>query len=231
MRAKTSSRATRSRLSPSLSNKENTHSVVTNGVPPLISISLTLLHLPLRPLPQSPKSQPQVFGPNYGKVSAEKRKRLKLKLKPRHVIRVSALEDGLIPAGRPRVGGTIAAVMAVGKIAEPILIRTGAGVRTRVPTQNHERMGRAKIPGRLKPVINRRGVLAAVEAARAVSAMETDRFSQISLPVQGIPLATVRKIPRLCRRVPQLARTPETKRRGQPDNQFLMPADLGGAYE
>ena len=229
MRAKTYSRATISRLSLNRNNPVNTHSVVTNGVQPSILISSTLLRLPLLHLPKPPKRRVPVFGPNCGNVSQVRRRRLKLK--PRHVIRVSALEDGLIPAGRPRVGGTIAAVMAVGKIAEPILIRTGAGVRTRVPTQNHERMGRAKIPGRLKPVINRRGVLAAVEAARAVSAMETDRFSQISLPVQGIPLATVRKIPRLCRRVPQLARTPETKRRGQPDNRFLMPADLGGAYE
>ena len=187
MRAKTSSRATRSRLSPSLSNKENTHSVVTNGVPPLISISLTLLHLPLRPLPQSPKSQPQVFGPNYGKVSAEKRKRLKLKLKPRHVVRANVLEVGRIHAGGRRAGGMTGAVMAVARIAEPILIPIGDGARTIGLTRNPERTVRVQIMARLSRVINRRDVLVAAEAVRGASAMETASPNQIRPTERPLP--------------------------------------------
>ena len=125
----------------------------------------------------------------------------------------------------------IVAAMAVGKIVEPILILTGVGVRTLGLTQNPERTGRAKIAVTLKPVINRRGVLAAAEAARAASAMETDKPSRIRPSAQRIPRATVRETLRLRRQVPLLARTPETKRRTQPDKTSLITSDLGGAHE
>ena len=218
-------------MSPSLSNKENTHSVVTNGVPPLISISLTLLHLPLRPLPQSPKSQPQVFGPNYGKVSAEKRKRLKLKLKPRHVVRANVLEGGLIRAGGRRVGGMTGAVMPVARIAELILIPIGAGARTIGLTRNPEPTGRAKIAVTLSRVINRRDVLVAAEAARAASAMETGSPNQIRPRVQPIPRVTFREIRRLPRQAPLLPRTLETRRPEPPGKRVPITLNLGGTNE
>ena len=231
MRAKTSSRATRSRLSPSLSNKENTHSVVTNGVPPLISISLTLLHLPLRPLPQPPKSQPQVFGPNYGKVSAEERKRLKLKLKPRHVVRANVLEDGLIRAGGRRVGGMTGAVMPVARIAELILIPIGAGARTIGLTRNPERTVRAQIVARLSRVINRRDVLVAAEAVRAASAMETASPNQVRPTVQETRLVTFRETRRLPRQARLLPRTLETRRPDPPGKRAPIALNLGGTNE
>ena len=230
MRAKTYSRATRSRLSPSRNNKANTHSVATNGVPPSISISLTLLRLLLRHhLFQLSKGRLQDFGPNCGKASQGKRRRLRRKL--RHAARVNALEDGLTLAGKLRVGGMIVAAMAVGKIVEPILILTGVGVRTLGLTQNPERTGKAKIAVTLKPVTNRRGVLVAAEAARAASAMETGSPNQIRPRVQGIRLGTFREIRRLPRQTPLLPRTLETRRPEPPGKRVPIALNLGGTNE
>ena len=207
MRAKTYSRATRSRLSPSRSNKANTHSVVTNGVPPSISISLILLHLLRHLLPQPSKSRPQVFGSTCGKASPERRTRLRLR--PRHLVRANVLEGGRIRAGGRRVGGMTGAVMPVARIAEPILIRIGAGARTIGLTRNPEPTGRVKIAVTLSRVINRRDVLVAAEAARAANAMETGSPNQIRPRAQGIRLGTFRQI----RRLP-LSNAPATKNPG-----------------
>lgn len=229
MRAKTYLPATGSRLSPSRSNKANTHSVVTSGVLPSISISLTLLRRPLRLLPQPSKSQPQVFGPNCGKVSPKKRRRLRLR--PRQVVRVNALGDGRIPAGGRRAGGMIAAVMAVARIEGPMLIPTGAGVRTIGLTQNPEPTGRVKTAVRPSRVINRRDVLVAAEAARAASAMETGSPNRIRPPVQGIRLVTFRETRRLPRQAPLLPGTPETRKPGPPGKRVPIALNLGGTNE
>ena len=229
MRAKTYSRATRSRLSPSRNNKANTHSVATNGVPLSISISLTLLRRLLHPLPQPSKSRPQVSGPNCGKVSPEKRK--KPRRKPRHLVRANVLEVGRIHAGGRRVGGMTGAVMMVARIAEPILIRIGAGARTIGLTRNPERTVRAQIVARLSRVINRRDVLVAAEAARAASAMEAGSPNQIRPRVQGIRLGTSREIRRLPRQAPLLPRTLETRRPEPPGKRVPITLNLGGTNE
>ena len=229
MRAKTYSRATRSRLSPSRNNKANTHSVATNGVPLSISISLTLLRLLLRLLPQPSKSRPQVSGPNCGKVSPEKRTRLRQK--PRRLLRANVLEVGRIHAGGRRVGGMTGAVMAVARIAEPILIRIGAGARTTGLTRDLEPTGRAKIAVTLSRVINRRDVLVAAEAARAASAMETGSPNQIRPRVQAIPRVTFREIRRLPRQAPLLPRTLETRRPEPPGKRVPITLNLGGTNE
>ena len=230
MRAKTYSRATRSRLSPSRNNKESTHSVATNGVPPSISISLTLLRrLLLRLLPQPSKSRLQVSGANCGRVSPEKRTRLRRK--PRHLVRANVLEVGRIHAGGRRAGGMTGAVMAVARIAEPILIRIGAGARTIGLTRNPEPTGRAKIAVTLSRVINRRDVLVAAEAARAASAMETGSPNQIRPRVPGIRLGTFQEIRRLPRQAPLLPRTLETRRPEPPGKRVPITLNLGGTNE
>ena len=86
----------------------------------------------------------------------------------------------------------IGAVTLAVKLAEQTPIPTGVGVKTPVPTQNRERVGRVKIAERLKRGVDRRGVLAVAGLVRPVSAMETKRHSRIKPPVQGICLATLR---------------------------------------